>query len=81
MSSQKKAPGAWGVTGTAFIFQMHNRPVFLSLVDGSTLRGVLIGADPYMLVLRLPDGREVLVGKGNVVLLHADPAALEEVPQ
>ena len=68
---KKKTPGAWGVTGPQFIYGLRGKAVLVSTSIGRTLRGVLIGADPYSLILRQGSGLKMLVGKGNVVHLHA----------
>jgi small nuclear ribonucleoprotein (snRNP)-like protein len=68
---KKKAIGAWGITGPQFIHGLRGKEVLVSVSTGKTFRGVLIGADPYNLILRQESGLEMLVGKGNVVYLHA----------
>jgi small nuclear ribonucleoprotein (snRNP)-like protein len=71
MADENKAPGAWGVTGTRFIYRLKGQQVLVAVSTGKVFRGLLIGADPYNLILRQESGLEMLVGKGNVIYLHA----------
>jgi small nuclear ribonucleoprotein (snRNP)-like protein len=71
MSDENKAPGAWGVTGTQFIYRLKGRQVLVAVSTGKIFRGSLVGADPYNLILHQESGLEMLVGKGNVIYLHA----------
>lgn len=66
----KKARGAWGETSTRFIHSLKDEEVLVTLITGKAIRGVLIGADPYTLVVRQSSGLELLIGKGNVLYLH-----------
>lgn len=66
----KKTPGVWGVTGTQFIHSLKDRDIQVTTTTGKSIRGTLIGADLYTIVIRQESGLELMIGKGNVVYLH-----------
>jgi hypothetical protein len=70
MTDEKKASGAWGITGPQFIHGLKDKRVTVAVSTGKFFGGVLIGADPYNLILRQDGGLDMLVGKGSVVYLH-----------
>ncbi len=69
--TDKKAPGVWGITEPQFIHGLKDKRVTVAVSTGKAFGGVLVGADPYNLILRQDSGLEMLVGKGSVVYLHA----------
>ncbi len=71
MTNEKKVPGVWGITGPQFIHGLQDKQVTVAVSTGQVFGGVLVGADPYNLILRQSSGLEMLVGKGNLVYLHA----------
>ncbi len=71
MTDEKKIPGVWGITGPQFIHGLKDKRVTVAVSTGQGFGGVLVGADPYNLILRQGSGLEMLVGKGNLVYLHA----------
>jgi hypothetical protein len=38
MAEKEKSPGAWGVTGTQFIYNQKGQQVLVNLVDGRPVR-------------------------------------------
>ncbi|MCP4589211.1 MAG: hypothetical protein GY842_00565 [bacterium] len=67
---KKKALGVWGITGPQFIHGLKDKRVTVAVSTGKAFGGVLVGADPYNLILRQEGGLDMLVGKGSVVYLH-----------
>lgn len=65
------APNKWGKEPNEFIHSLKDRHVLISLGNGKSFRGQLIGADPYNLILRQQNGLELMVSKGQMAYIHA----------
>jgi small nuclear ribonucleoprotein (snRNP)-like protein len=65
------APGKWGKEPLDFIRDLEDQHVLVSLSNGKSFKGQLIGADPYSLVLRQQSGLELMINKGQLVYIHA----------
>ncbi len=69
------APGKWGKEPTDFIHDLEGKTILVSLSNGKSFKGQLIGADPYNLVIRQESGLELLINKGEMLYLHASNTA------
>lgn len=57
-----------------FYYQLEGQHVTIALVTGKALKGELIGADTYDIIIRQSSGLEVLIVKGAIAYVHRSPA-------
>jgi small nuclear ribonucleoprotein (snRNP)-like protein len=69
------APGKWGKEPLDFIHDLEDQYVLITLSNGKSFKGQLIGADPYSLVIRQSSGLELMINKGQMVYIHATNSA------
>jgi len=62
--SDADATKTWGVTANLFLGWHREKPLRMQLTNGETLEAVMVGTDPFDLILASPDGSaELLIPK------------------
>ena len=71
MAKLKHGPQQWGKLAADFYAALQEQMVLVAVVGGQKFKGVLVGVDVYDIAIRQESGLELLIGKGQIVYLHA----------